>query len=133
MKARIGIMSEALVRKRILAIASGKYQPEDNEPKVWYTSLDAVSHLLNQKNIHLLRLMDECKPESLSELAELTGRKKPNLSKTLNALAEKGFVRVEKQSGNRVRPVALYTDFEIVLGSHYENKVREACPQHEAA
>lgn len=37
MKARIGVMSEELIRKRILSIAAGAYQPQENEPKVWFT------------------------------------------------------------------------------------------------
>lgn len=38
---RIGIMPEEQIRTRMLAIAQGKYKPSENEPKVWFTSLDA--------------------------------------------------------------------------------------------
>lgn len=38
----IGIAREAVVRERILAIARGHYQPQPDEPKTWYTSLEAV-------------------------------------------------------------------------------------------
>ena len=75
MKARIGIMSEQLVRARVLAIAQGKYKPAKDEPKVWYTSLNAVSQILNPENIALLRLIDTERPESVTALAELSGRK----------------------------------------------------------
>ena len=121
MKARIGIMSEELIRMRLLAIARGQYVPKEDEPKVWYTSFNAISQILNPENIKLLRLMDSERPESLTELAELTGRAKSNLSNTLKTLSEKGFVRLEQSSGKTVKPIALFTDFEIVTDSELEN------------
>ncbi|MFV0574503.1 MAG: helix-turn-helix domain-containing protein [Vibrio sp.] len=121
MKARIGIMSEKLIRMRLLAIAQGKYKPQPNEPKVWYTSLNAISQVLRPENIELLRLMDSERPESLTQLAEMTGRAKSNLSNTLKALSEKGFVRLEQGNGKSLKPVALFTDFEIVTDSELEH------------
>lgn len=125
MKARIGIMSEKLVRTLVLAIAQGKYTPSEDEPKVWYTSLNAISQILNPGNIDLLRLIDAERPESITELAELSGRKKSNLSNTLKTLSEKGFLRLEKSEGRNLKPVALYTDFEIVINKDVEDKLSE--------
>lgn len=133
MKAKIGIMSEAFIRKRMLAIAAGKYKPEAREPKVWYASMAAVSHILNERNIELLRLIDKAKPQSLAELAELSGRHKSNLSKTLSTLSEKGFLKIEKHGNNMSKPVALYTDFEIVVDKYYEDKVIKAISGEVAA
>ncbi|MFH7586987.1 helix-turn-helix domain-containing protein [Oceanimonas sp. AH20CE76] len=121
MKARIGIMSEKLIRMRLLAIAQGKYKPQPNEPRVWYTSINAISQILRPENIELLRLIDSERPESLTQLSELTGRAKSNLSNTLKVLSEKGFVRLEQGSGKAVKPVALFTDFEIVTDSELEH------------
>lgn len=121
MKAKIGIMSEKLIRMRLLAIAQGKYQPQENEPKVWYTSLNAISQILRPENIELLRLIDAEKPESLTQLADLTGRAKSNLSNTLKILNEKGLVRLEPGRGKSVKPIALFTDFEIVTDSALEH------------
>lgn len=121
MKAIIGIMSEKLIRMRLLAIAQGKYKPQQNEPKIWYTSINAISQILRPENIELLRLMDSERPESLTQLSELTGRAKSNLSNTLKTLSEKGFVRLEQGSGKSIKPVALFTDFEIVTDSELEH------------
>ena len=126
MKARIGIMPEALIRKRLLAMAKGIYKPQANEPKVWYTSLGAISSLLCEDNIALLRLIDREKPRSLTHLAELTGRAKPNLSKTLHKLADKGFARLEQMSGKVIKPVTLFTDFEIHIAGDIEQRVIKA-------
>ncbi|MFZ1871427.1 HVO_A0114 family putative DNA-binding protein [Serratia sp. D1N4] len=118
MKALIGVMPEELIRKRTLAIAKGEYKPEPNEPKVWFTSMIALAQVLSNENISLLRMMDEQKPETLTELAELSGRKISNLSVTLKTLSSHGFVRLEK-TGRSVKPVALFTDFDIQVDQKY--------------
>jgi predicted transcriptional regulator len=114
MRARIGVMSEAMIRERMISIVKGEYKPASDEPKVWFTSLNAVSQLLCEENRELLKLVKNERPETITELSELTGRKKSNLSNTLRSLAEKGFVNLEKK-GRRVTPVAIYTDFEIIV------------------
>lgn len=118
MKALIGVMSEDLIRRRTLAIAKGDYKPEPGEPKVWFTSMIALAQVLSNENIALLRLMDEQKPKTLTELADLSGRKISNLSVTLKTLNSHGFVRLEKD-GRSIRPVALFTDFDIQVNQKY--------------
>ncbi len=78
MKALIGVMPEELIRKRILAIAKGEYQPQEREPKVWFTSMIALAQVLSNENIALLRLIDTARPETISQLAELSGRQVSN-------------------------------------------------------
>jgi hypothetical protein len=46
MKARIGIMSEEMIRRRLLAIAKGEYTPELHEPKIWCTSISVIPQVL---------------------------------------------------------------------------------------
>jgi len=133
MKARIGIMSEKLIRMRLLAIAQGVYTPKAGEPKVWYTSLNAISQLLRPENIELLRIIDSERPESLTQLSQLTGRAKSNLSNTLKSLSEKGFVRLEKGTGKAVKPVAVFTDFEIVTDSDLEFQLIQLMVNQNAA
>ncbi|WCE31808.1 HVO_A0114 family putative DNA-binding protein [Vibrio sp. SCSIO 43137] len=133
MKARIGIMSEELIRVRLLAVAQGKYLPKENEPKIWYTSFNTVSQLLRPENIELLRLIDSEQPESLTQLSELTGRAKSNLSNTLKALSEKGFIRLEQGKGKTVKPVAVFTDFEIVTNSELEYQLMQLSIETDAA
>lgn len=114
MRARIGVMSEMMIRERMLSIVKGTYKPAPNEPKVWFTSLNAVSQLLCEENRELLKIIKYERPETVTELSEITGRKKSNLSNTLKALTAKGFMKLEKK-GRTVKPIALYTDFEIVI------------------
>ncbi|WCG84274.1 HVO_A0114 family putative DNA-binding protein [Pectobacterium sp. A5351] len=121
MKALIGVMPEAVIRARMLAIVKGQYKPEEGEPKVWFTSMNALAQVLNNENIALLRLMDEQKPETLTELAEMSGRQKSNLSVTLKTLNSHGFVRLEKV-GRSVKPIAMFTDFDIQVKQEFIEK-----------
>lgn len=114
MKALIGVMPEEHIRQRMLAIVKGEYKPEPGEPRLWFTSVNALAQVLSNENIELLRLMDARQPETITELAEMSGRQKSNLSVTLKTLSSRGFVRLEKQ-GKGVKPVALFTDFEIQI------------------
>lgn len=118
MKALIGVMPEELIRKRVLAIVKGEHKPEAGEPKVWFTSMIALAQVLSNDNIALLRMMDEQKPETLTELAELSGRKASNLSVTLKTLNSHGFVRLEK-NGRSLKPIALFTDFDIKVDQKF--------------
>lgn len=59
MKAVFGVMPEALIRHRALAIVKGEYTPEPGEPKVWFTSMIALAQVLSNENIALLRMIDE--------------------------------------------------------------------------
>lgn len=121
MKARIGVMSEELIKKRVLSIAAGEYKPQKDEPKVWFSSINAISQILCSENIKLLKIMKNERPETITELGLLSGRSPSNLSKTLQTLALKGFIRMER-AGKSVRPVALFTDFEILAGIEFEEK-----------
>ncbi|MBE5202545.1 helix-turn-helix domain-containing protein [Pectobacterium quasiaquaticum] len=121
MKALIGVMPEAVIRARMLAIVKGQYKPEEGEPKVWFTSMNALAQVLSNENIALLRLMDEQKPETLTELAGMSGRQKSNLSVTLKTLNSHGFVRLEKV-GRSVKPVAMFTDFDIQVKQEFIEK-----------
>ena len=121
MKALIGVMPEEHIRQRMLAIVKGEYKPEPGEPLLWFTSVNALAQVLSNDNIELLQLMDARQPETITELAEMSGRQKSNLSVTLKTLSSRGFVRLEKQ-GKSVKPVALFTDFEIQIKQEFKIK-----------
>ncbi|EII7448374.1 transcriptional regulator [Salmonella enterica subsp. enterica serovar Newport] len=125
MKALIGVMPEEQIRKRMLAIAKGEHTPAAGEPKIWFTSVNAVAQVLSNENIALLRQMDEQRPETLTELAELAGRQKGNLSVTLKMLAKYGFIRLEK-NGRTVKPVAIFTDFDIRVSRDFLHEYNAA-------
>lgn len=109
---KIGIATEAKLRQRSIDIAAGQRHRQRGEPKVWFTSMRAAAEVLSEKNRALLRILAEEQPESLRELAALTGRAESNLSRTLKTLAGYGFVRLERREKN-IRPVARAMEFQI--------------------
>ena len=110
---RIGIASYEEMKARTLAIARGAYKPKQDEPKVWFLSMESVARVLSDKNRALLHLIATEQPASLTELAKLSGRAKPNLSRTLKTMAGYGLVQLKKGASGKVAPVVPYS--EIIL------------------
>jgi predicted transcriptional regulator len=109
----IGIMSQDQIRQRVLAIARGDYKPKPSEPKIWFTSMRSLAEVLSDDNRALLRVIAESEPESISALAQTTGRKPGNLSRTLKTMSNYGIVDLKRER-NIVRPIAKATEFRIV-------------------
>ncbi len=94
--------------KRVVA----EPQSAPTAPKRWFdseataakalganTSAEAMVKLLSGENLALLRVIASLKPSSISELATLTHRAAPNLSRTLKKLREAGIVEFEEGRG----------------------------------
>lgn len=109
----IGIMPQEQIRARVLSIARGEYKPKPSEPKIWFTSMRSLAEVLSDENRALLKLISENHPESITSLAELTGRHTSNLSRTLKTMANYGLIEMQREK-NQVRPVAKATEFRIV-------------------
>lgn len=109
----IGILPQDQIRARVLSIARGEYKPKPSEPKIWFTSMRSLAEVLSDENRALLKLISENHPESITSLAELTGRKTSNLSRTLKTMANYGLVEMQREK-NHVRPVAKAIEFRIV-------------------
>jgi predicted transcriptional regulator len=112
---KIGIISREGYKKRTLAIARGEYKPRKNEPKVWFESVQSMAQVLSSENQKLLRIIKELKPESLKELALVSGRKRSNLSRTLNTMSRYGIVELVKQK-RTVKPIVKATGFKVEFG-----------------
>jgi len=105
---RIGIASREQIRRRSIEIAAGKRRPRPDEPKIWFTSLDAILRVLSDRNMLLLEVIRSSPPASLTELAEKTGMQKSNLSRTLHKLERFGLVDFEVGEGGRKAPRVNY-------------------------
>lgn len=112
---QIGIMPQDQIRARTLAIARGELKPKPGDPKIWFTSIRSLAEVLSDENRALLRVIHEQKPQSISSLASMTGRKISNLSRTLKTMSHYGFVEMKREK-NLVRPVVESTDFRIHAG-----------------
>ncbi len=121
---KIGITSYANIKARTIAIAKRQYKPRPGDPKVWLTSFKSLASALSEENRELLKLIRKQRPESIAQLAEMTGRKTSNLSRTLRTLERCGIVALKEsrsklRTGGRspVKPVVLAErfDFKFVL------------------
>lgn len=115
---KIGIMPYKDFKKYTIAIAAGKYKIKKNEPKVWFNTIETMSQVLSTKNVELLKLIEKKRPQSISELADLSGRKKSNLSRTLKTFAKYGIIDIEERKRTKV-PVPRATCFKIEYGREY--------------
>ncbi|MEW5757235.1 MAG: helix-turn-helix domain-containing protein [Pseudomonadota bacterium] len=83
-------------------------------PTIWFASMASLAGVLSDENRALLKLIDEAKPQSLTDLAELTGRKVSNLSRTLRTMASYGIVELRRGPRGMI-PVARATRFTLEL------------------
>ena len=111
----IGIMSSEEYRKRTIDIAKGVRIPQNDEPKIWFESLQSMAQILNSENQRLLQLILDEQPQSLKELETLSGRSSSNLSRTLKTMASYGIIEFEKNQRCLV-PKVKASDFKIEFG-----------------
>ncbi len=112
---KVGIISKEEYKKRTIDIARGVYKPKKDEPKVWFESIKSMAQILSNENQKLLRVILEHSPTSLQELSNLTGRAKPNLSRTLKTLERYGIVELHKEN-RAVIPKVKATHFSVEFG-----------------
>ena len=112
---RVGIASYNEMKAMTLAIARGQRKLAPRDPRIWFPSTESFARVLSAGNRDLLRLIVEKAPRSLEELSELTGRKKPNLSRTLKTMANYGLVRLERGPRGRIAPKVAHHRIELDL------------------
>ena len=123
-KLRVGIASYEEMKARSLAIARGEITPLKDDPHVWFTSAESFAKVLSDKNRTLLGLIAESPPVSLTELAEKTGRRKSNLSRTLKTMEHYGLVTLGKGKRGRVMPKVPYSSIALSLPIGHERTPR---------
>lgn len=109
-------MLQEEIRKCTIAIASGQYKPSRGEPTIWFPSIKSLAQVLSDENRLLLKIILETEPDSITALAERTGRQLSNLSRTLKTLSHYGIVKLVEKD-NKIKPIAITTQFNIVLGA----------------
>ena len=110
---KIGIVGYDQMKARTLAIARGEHTPAKGEPKVWFTSIESFAKLLSEHNRHLLGLISRERPRSLTELAELAGRSKSNLSRTLKTMSQHGLVELRRGARGTLVPLVPYDEVTL--------------------
>ncbi|WP_210399011.1 HVO_A0114 family putative DNA-binding protein [Steroidobacter denitrificans] len=70
--------------------------------------MDALLRLLTPENRTLLAIIRDKRPQSIAELAELTGRAQPNLTRTMRKLEAAGFVRMDMVKRRKVPTTSIH-------------------------
>ena len=110
---KIGIAGYDQMKAHTMAIARGEHKPGQGEPKVWFTSVESFAKVLSQRNRELLTLIACVQPASLTELAELSGRKKSNLSRTLKTMSQYGLVELQEGRRGALMPRVPYDQVSL--------------------
>jgi predicted transcriptional regulator len=112
---RVGIATYDEMKALTLAVARGKRKLAPHEPRIWFPSTESFAKVLSAGNRDLLRIIAEKAPASLDELAELAGRKKSNLSRTLKTMANYGLVQLERGPRGRITAKVVHDRVELEL------------------
>jgi predicted transcriptional regulator len=96
------IISHTDLRDEMMAVARGEKPAPDYAGMQTFESVEALTRLLTRENRELLAIIRDRKPQSIAELAEITGRAQPNLTRTLAKLEAVGFIRMETIERRRV-------------------------------
>jgi predicted transcriptional regulator len=116
---KVGIMPLEQYKRYTIGIARGQIKPKKSDPKIWFDTIETCMQVLSTHNLNLLKLIDEKKPESVEELARISGRQKGNLSRTLKKFERHRIVELI-QNQRRKKPVARATQFDILIGREHE-------------
>ena len=110
---KIGIAGYDRMKARTMAIARGEHRPARGEPTVWFTSIESFAKVLSGRNRELLATIASEKPDSLTELAELAGRSKSNLSRTLKTMSRYGLVELSEGERGTLVPRVPYDQVRL--------------------
>ena len=110
---KIGIAGYDRMKARTMAIARGEHKPARGEPTVWFTSIESFAKVLSQRNRELLAMIGREKPGSVTKLAELSGRSKSNLSRTLKTMSHYGLVELKEGERGTLVPRVPYDQVRL--------------------
>ena len=82
---------------------------------IWFDSLKSVANVLSKENQQLLKVIAEQQPQSLTEIATISGRALSNISRTLKTMEKHSIVEMIP-NGNSVQVKVLADNWLVVLG-----------------
>jgi predicted transcriptional regulator len=97
------------VRDEMKAVTRGERPGPADSASPSFHSVEALMWLLIPENRRLLAVIRDRRPQSIAELAAITGRAAPNLTRTLAKLEAVGFVRMHTVARRKVPTAAIRT------------------------
>ncbi len=110
---RVGIAPWDVMRNMVSASIRGEYKRPPNDPKIWFTSLESLAQVLSTPNKLLLELIAQDKPQSMTELAKISGRQLSNLSRTLKTMENYGLVKLTRTKKGEIRPEVMFDQLKL--------------------
>ncbi len=101
------IQSLRSLRDEMKAVARGEQAAPADAAMPSFNSVAAVVRLLTPENRALLAIIRDLKPKSVAELAEMSGRAQPNLTRTLAKMEAAGFVRMTAAGRSKAPSVTI--------------------------
>ncbi len=117
-KPKIQTLRSLIEEMKAVARGERPAPPDAAEPS--FESIGVVLGLLTPENRRLLALIRDRQPKSVAELAQLTGRAQPNLSRTLAILEAAGFITMET-TGRRKAPKATVSKIVVEIDPYSQN------------
>jgi predicted transcriptional regulator len=96
------VQSFASLMAEMKAVARGEKDAPADAHAPTVESVEVLARLLTADNRSLLKMIKDNLPQSIAELERLSGRKGPNLIRSLNKLEAVGLVRIHKEKGRRI-------------------------------
>jgi len=109
------IQSHRGLRDEMIAVARGERAAPADAGGQTFESVEAVMRLLTPENRQLLAIIRDRHPQSIAELATLSGRAASNLTRTLTKLETAGFVRMEGSTDRRKVPTAVVQRLRVEI------------------
>ncbi len=103
------VQGHASLREEMKAVARGEGLAPKEAGGTTFDSVEALLRMLTPQNRELLAIIRDKKPQSIAELAELTGRAQPNLTRTLGKLAAIGFVQLKNVDRRKVPTTTVHS------------------------
>ena len=97
------------LREEMKAVARGERPAPADARKPSFNSVDAMVRLLTPENRRLLAIIRDRKPQSVTELVEMSGRAQPNLTRTLAKMETAGFITMKAVGRRKTPSVAVQT------------------------
>jgi predicted transcriptional regulator len=92
------------LRDEMKAVARGERPAPAHAAEPSFNSVDAVVRLLTRENRELLAIIRARDPQSVAELARMSGRAQPNLTRTLAKMEAAGFIAMKAVGHRRKAP-----------------------------
>ena len=98
------------------AVRSGRQAPKGAREEVGFTSIEAARNFLTRERLALLHAIKNRRPNSIYDLARMTGRDLKNVQEDVRLLERHGLVRIARRPrGSRKVKVPSVSFEEIAL------------------